>query len=165
MKKFIVKETRPATAIWTYEVEAVSESEAVAKVFDENDIQKVNLAYDVDFAGEMGVDIEEETPASECECTPECDCTKYTFTEAQLVEFTQMLMDQALNAAKESIRDSGVDMESYVELDIYDRNIEVSVDDVNIYKEIISNLEDAFGMDDDDIKDQMKSIFDHINKV
>ena len=65
MKKFIVKETRPATAIWTYEVEAVSESEAVAKVFDENDIQKVNLAYDVDFEGEMGVDIEEEeTPAS-----------------------------------------------------------------------------------------------------
>ncbi len=89
----------------------------------------------------------------------------FTFTETQLVEFTQMLMDQALNAAKESIRDSGVDMESYVELDIYDRNIEVSVDDVNIYKEIISNLEDAFGMDDDDIKDQMKSIFDHINKV
>jgi hypothetical protein len=89
----------------------------------------------------------------------------FTFTEAQLVEFTQMLMDQALNAAKESIRDSGVDMESYVELDIYDRNIEVSIDDVNIYKDIISNLEDAFGMDDDDIKDQMKSIFDHINKV
>lgn len=89
----------------------------------------------------------------------------FTFTETQLVEFTQMLMDQALNAAKEAIRDSGVDMESYVELDIYDRNIEVSVDDVNIYKEIISNLEDAFGMDDDDIKDQMKSIFDHINKV
>jgi len=89
----------------------------------------------------------------------------FTFTEAQLVEFTQMLMDQALNTAKESIRDSGVDMESYVELDIYDRNIEVSVDDVNIYKDIISNLEDAFGMDDDDIKDQMKSIFDHINKV
>lgn len=89
----------------------------------------------------------------------------FTFTETQLVEFTQMLMDQALNAAKEAIRDSGVDMESYVELDIYDRNIEVSIDDVNIYKEIISNLEDAFGMDDDDIKDQMKSIFDHINKV
>lgn len=89
----------------------------------------------------------------------------FTFTETQLVEFTQMLMDQALNAAKEAIRDSGVDMESYVELDIYDRNIEVSVDDVNIYKDIISNLEDAFGMDDDDIKDQMKSIFDHINKV
>ena len=89
----------------------------------------------------------------------------FTFTETQLVEFTQMLMDQALNAAKESIRDSGVDMESYVELDIYDRNIEVSVDDVNIYKEIISNLEDAFGMDGDDIKDQINSIFDHINKV
>ncbi len=45
----------------------------------------------------------------------------FTFTETQLVEFTQMLMDQALNAAKESIRDSGVDMESYVELDIYDK--------------------------------------------
>lgn len=89
----------------------------------------------------------------------------FTFTEAQLVEFTQMLMDQALNAAKESIRDSGVDMESYVELDIYNRNIEVSVDDKNIYEDIISNLEDAFGMDEDDIKDQISNIVDHINKV
>ena len=59
MKKFIVKETRPATAIWTYEVEAESESEALAKVFDEMDVKKVNLAYDVDFEGEMGVDIED----------------------------------------------------------------------------------------------------------
>lgn len=166
MKKFIVKETRPATATWTYEVEAVSESEALAKVFDEGDTNKTpDLTYDVNFEADMEVEVDEEAPASECECIPGCDCKKYTFTEAQLVEFTQMLMDQALNAAKESIRDSGVDMESYVELDIYDRNIEVSVDDVNIYKEIISNLEDAFGMDDDDIKDQINSIFDHINKV
>ena len=112
MKKFIVKETRPATAIWTYEVEAVSESEALAKVFDESDVKKVDLAYDVDFGADMGVEVEgEETPTSECECTPECDYKTYTFTEAQLAEFTQMLMDQALNAAKESIRDSGVDME------------------------------------------------------
>jgi len=89
----------------------------------------------------------------------------FTFTETQLVEFTQMLMDQALNAAKESIRDSGVDMESYVDLDLNDREINVEVDCTGICNEIISNLEDAFGMDDDDIKDQMKSIFDHINKV
>ena len=59
MKKFIIKETRPATAIWTYEVEAESEAEALAKIFDEYDTQPTSLNYDVDFEGEMGVDIED----------------------------------------------------------------------------------------------------------
>jgi len=60
MATFIVKETRPATALWTYEVEAASESEAIAKVFDEYDTKKTpDLTYDVDFEGEMKVYIHE----------------------------------------------------------------------------------------------------------
>jgi hypothetical protein len=34
MKKFIVTETKPVTAIWTYEVEANSEKEALEKVLN-----------------------------------------------------------------------------------------------------------------------------------
>jgi hypothetical protein len=34
MKKFIVTETKPVTAIWTYEVEANSEKEALEKVWN-----------------------------------------------------------------------------------------------------------------------------------
>ena len=34
MKKFIITETKPVTAIWTYEVEANSEKEALEKVWN-----------------------------------------------------------------------------------------------------------------------------------
>jgi hypothetical protein len=51
MKKFTVKETRPSTSIWYYEVEAENENEALEKVFecleDPIDID-VELDYDVD---------------------------------------------------------------------------------------------------------------------
>ena len=60
MAKFIIKETRPATAIWTYEVEAENESEAIAKVFDEYDTKETpDLTYEVDMDADMQVDIEE----------------------------------------------------------------------------------------------------------
>ena len=51
MKKFTIKETRPSTSIWYYEVEAENENEALEKVFerleDPIDID-VELDYDVD---------------------------------------------------------------------------------------------------------------------
>jgi hypothetical protein len=34
MRKFTIKETRPATYIWYYEVEAENEQEALEKVFE-----------------------------------------------------------------------------------------------------------------------------------
>jgi len=51
MKKFTIKETRPATYIWYYEVEAENENEALEKVFEglEDPINAdVELDYDVD---------------------------------------------------------------------------------------------------------------------
>ena len=59
MAKFIITETRPATAVWTYEVEAESQTEAYAMVFDEYSVQPVSLEHDIDFTGEMKVDIKE----------------------------------------------------------------------------------------------------------
>ena len=56
MKKFIITETRPATYTWTYEVEANSEEEAMALVFNqEADIIDSDVEIDYNDDGEYEV--------------------------------------------------------------------------------------------------------------
>jgi hypothetical protein len=167
MKKFIVKETRPAMATWTYEVEAKSESEAMAKVFDEWDVKKADLTYDVDFEADMGIEIDEEISTSECECIPGCDCNKigYTFTEQELIEFTREIQSRALEAAVSAIESSGVDMESHVELELnFGNQIDIEVDEDTIYSVIVDNVRDVFETDNDSIKDEINNVFNHLFK-
>ena len=81
-----------------------------------------------------------------------------SFTKQELIEYTRTIQERALEAAKTAVKGSGVDIESYVELDLYSRNIEVNVDDDSIYNEIISNIEDAFETDDDSIWDEATNV-------
>lgn len=160
MKKFIIKETRPATAIWTYEVEAVSESEAVAKVFDENDIQKVNLAYDVDFEGEMGVDIEEEeTPASASD-----EVIVASFTKNALIEYTRGIQERCKTAAIEAATNSGVDFDYYAEIELNDKELELTFDEGGIFSEIENAIDDAFGTDDDSVWEEATDVITFMSK-
>jgi hypothetical protein len=87
------------------------------------------------------------------------------FTKDSLIEYTRTIQERALEAAKEAVKGSGVNMEAYVELDIYDRNIEVNVDDDSIYSEINSNIEDAFETDDDSIWDEATNVIMFMKKV
>lgn len=48
MKTFIIKETRPATYTWTYEVEAEDENEALEKVFSQK-ATIVDTDVDIDY--------------------------------------------------------------------------------------------------------------------
>ncbi len=159
MKKFIIKETRPATAIWTYEVEAVSESEAVAKVFDENDIQKVNLAYDVDFEGEMGVDIEEETPASTSD-----EVIVASFTKNALIEYTRGIQERCKTAAIEAATNSGVDFDYHTGIELNDKELELTFDEGGIFSEIENAIDDAFGTDDDSVWDEATDVITFMSK-
>ena len=60
MKTFIITETRPATATWTYKVKAENETAALAKIFDEYEInENPELTYEVDMDADMHVDIKE----------------------------------------------------------------------------------------------------------
>lgn len=81
-----------------------------------------------------------------------------SFTKDALIEYTRTIQERALEAAKEAVKRSGVDIESYVELDLYSRTIEMNVDDDSIYNEIISNIEDAFETDDDSIWDEATNV-------
>ncbi len=161
MVNIIIKETRPATAIWTYEVEAVSESEAVAKVFDENDIQKVNLAYDVDFEGEMGVDIEEEeTPASASD-----EVIVASFTKNALIEYTLQIQQRCKAAALEAIANAGIDYENLVELELgWDNKISIEMNESDLHNEIEGALDDAFGTDSDSVWDEATDVITFMSK-
>jgi len=164
MKKFIVKETRPAMAIWTYEVEAKSESEAVAKVFDDMDVKKVDLAYDVNFEADMGVEIDEEPSTSDDLVTLKRGKeVAVSFSPQELIQFTREIQSRALEAAVSAIESSGVDMESHVSLELnYGNQIDIEVDCTGICNEIISNVEDVFETDDDSIEDEIDNVLKHL---
>jgi hypothetical protein len=87
------------------------------------------------------------------------------FTKDSLIEYTREIQERALEAAKEAIKGSGVDIESYVEFDLYGRELQVEVDDDSIYSEIISNIEDAFETDDDSVFDEATNVIQFMKKV
>ncbi len=87
-----------------------------------------------------------------------------SFTKEELIEYTREIQSRALEAVKEAVKGSGVDIESYVSLDLYDREIQIEVDEDNIYMEINSNIEDAFETDDDSIWDEATNVITFMSK-
>jgi len=87
-----------------------------------------------------------------------------SFTKEELIEYTREIQSRALEAVKEAVKGSGVDIESYISLDLYDREIQIEVDEDNIYREINSNIEDAFETDDDSIWDEATDVIDFMSK-
>ena len=86
----------------------------------------------------------------------------FVFTEKELIDYTREIQSRALAAVTAAVKSSRVDMESYVELDLYGRNIEVEVDCDSICDEIIDNIKDVFETDDDSIKDEMSNVLIHL---
>lgn len=87
-----------------------------------------------------------------------------SFTKEELIEYTREIQSRALEAVKEAVKGLGVDIESYVSLDLYDREIQIEVDEDNIYREINSNIEDAFETDDDSIWDEATNVITFMSK-
>ena len=87
-----------------------------------------------------------------------------SFTKEELIEYTRSIQERALEAAKEAIKGSGVDIESHVELDLYGKTIDVSIDEDSVYDEIISNIEDAFETDDDSVWDEATNVITFMSK-
>jgi len=88
-----------------------------------------------------------------------------SFTKDALIEYTRTIQERALEAAKEAVKGSGVDMNYYVNLDLYDREINIEVDEDNIYREINSSIEDAFETDDDSVWDEATNVITFMKKV
>jgi hypothetical protein len=157
MKKFIVKETRPAMATWTYEVEAKSEDEAVAKVFDELDVKKVDLTYDVDFEADMGVEVDEETQASDEVVT------MVSFTRQQLIEYTREIQERCKLAVTEAVNDAGIEGDEYIELELdWNNTIQTNFNTDALLKEIGNVMDDVIMDDDDSVLDEACNVLDHL---
>lgn len=82
-----------------------------------------------------------------------------SFTKNALIEYTREIQERMMNGVEEAIKGSGVDIESHVELDLYDREINIEVDEDSIYSEIISNVKDIFETDDDSVWDEATNVF------
>ena len=161
MKKFIVKETRPAMATWTYEVEAKSEDEAVAKVFDEMDIKKADLTYDVDFEADMGVEVDEEPSTSDEETPGRPEA--FAFTKQELIEFTRTIQDRCRVAAFGAISNAGIDYEDMVKFELeYDNQISISIDEDELHNEIEIAIDDVFETDDDAVYEEIMDVIKYI---
>lgn len=87
-----------------------------------------------------------------------------SFTKDALIEYTSAIQERALEAVKEAVKGSNIDMEAYVELDIYGREINIEVDEDSIYNEINSNIEEVFEIDDDSIWDEATNVIAFMSK-
>ena len=87
-----------------------------------------------------------------------------SFTKDALIEYTSAIQERALKAVKEAIKGSGVDIESYIELDLYGKTIEVSLNEDDVYDEIISNVEEVFEIDDDSVWDEVTNVIMFMSK-
>ena len=82
-----------------------------------------------------------------------------SFTKNALIEYTREIQERFKTAAVESIKNSGIDFDDMVELELnYNKTIEVLFDDLSLYKEIESAIDDAFETDDDSIFDEATNV-------
>lgn len=87
------------------------------------------------------------------------------FTKDSLIEYTRAIQERALEAAKEAVKGSGVDIESYIYLDLYGKIIRINIYEDSIYSEINSSIEDAFETDDDSVYDEATNVIMFMKKV
>ena len=87
-----------------------------------------------------------------------------SFTKDALIEYTREIQERVMNGVEEAIKGSGVDIESYIDLDLYGREINIEVDEDSIYSEIISNVKDIFETDDDSVFDEATNVITFMSK-
>lgn len=88
---------------------------------------------------------------------------EFTFTKEQLIKFSRMVIDHVMDEAKEKMKEFEVD-DSYVELDLYNREIEVNIDNDGIQSSLVSDLENVDWSNDDDLFDMVKEKIDEMDK-
>ena len=141
-------------------------ADSVIKIFFEVGIDGETMEYIIDKMGMRDQMIKQLTPQGDIvELERGKSIVAAVFTKDSLIEYTRTIQERALEAAKEAIKGSGVDIESYVEFDLYGRELQVEVDDDSIYSEIISNIEDAFETDDDSVFDEATNVIQFMKKV
>ena len=87
-----------------------------------------------------------------------------SFTKNALIEYTCTIQERFKTAAIESITNAGIDFEDMVELELDKKSISVHFDEMTLYSEIESAIDDAFGMDDESIFDEACNVITYMSK-
>ena len=128
--------------------------DAVVKMLRMYDVDGETMEYIINEVGMRDQMIKQLTPQDDIVELERGEDIVASFTKQELIEYTRTIQERILKTVKEAVKGSGVDIESYVEFDLYNRTIEINVDDDSIYSEIVSNIENAFETDDDSIWDE-----------
>ena len=88
------------------------------------------------------------------------------FSRQQLIEYTREIQERCKQTVNEAIKNSGIDFDDMVELELnYDKTIEVLFDNLSLYKEIESAIDDAFETDDEAIYSEAMDVIENMNEV
>ena len=88
------------------------------------------------------------------------------FSRQQLIEYTREIQERCKQTVNEAIKNSGIDFDDMVELELnYDKTIEVLFDNLSLYKEIESVIDDAFETDDEAIYSEAMDVIENMNEV
>ena len=88
------------------------------------------------------------------------------FSRQQLIEYTREIQERCKQTVNEAIKNSGIDFDDMVELELnYDKTIEVLFDNLSLYKEIESAIDDAFETDSESIYSEAMDVIENMNEV
>ena len=75
----------------------------------------------------------------------------YTFSKEQLVRLIEAVQKQTLEAVEKELHVVDLNIEDYITLDLYDREIQIDFDNRQFFRDVASNLDLSGDVTDEDI--------------
>ena len=86
-------------------------------------------------------------------------------TKQEIIDYTRTIQERAWNATEEAIKGVGGDFEQYVELELYSREIEITVDEDSILREVIDTVSEVFETDDEAVYSEVLDVLEHLSQT
>ena len=81
-----------------------------------------------------------------------------SFTKQELIEYTCTIQERFKTAVIDSIINAGIDFNYYTEIELNDKELELTFNERGILSEIESAIDDAFEMDNDSVWDEATNV-------
>lgn len=75
----------------------------------------------------------------------------YTFSKEQLIRLIEAVQKQTLEHVESELQSIDLNIEDYISLDLYDREIQIDFDNRHFFKDVASNLDLSGDVTDEDI--------------
>ena len=81
-----------------------------------------------------------------------------SFTKQELIEYTCTIQERFKTAVIDSITNAGIDFNYYTEIELNDKELELTFNERGILSEIERAIDDAFEIDDDSVWDEATNV-------